>query len=250
VILSGLQTLEELGTDLAEDERQRIVHHGITAGDRMMALISSLLDLARLESGQMPLRVQEVEVEKLVATSVEEMKPWAKQRQLGLTAQFCVDVESVWADPELTRRVLVNLLNNAIKFSPPESTITIRVADGQDGMLAFSVIDQGPGIPAEWQQRIFDKFVHIEARTIGVTVGSGLGLYFCQQALRAQGGQIWVESGQSEGSTIHFTLPAAVRCFGDQHPHEQPMGNRVPSDKLMVLSPERPHRYTRLGNRS
>lgn len=210
VILSGLQALEELGTNLTEDQRRRIVRHGITAGDRAMLLISSLLDLARLESGQMPLRVQEVEVKELVATSVEEMKPWAELRQLGLTAQFCVDVESVRADPELTRRVLVNLLNNAIKFSPPESTIIVRVADGQDGMLAFSVIDQGPGIPAEWQEKIFDKFVRVETHDRGIAVGSGLGLGFCQHAVEAQGGQIHPQNGNGQGTSITFTLPCAA----------------------------------------
>jgi signal transduction histidine kinase len=210
VILSGLQTLKEIGAELAEEDRQRIVRHGIMAGDRMMALINSLLDLARLESGRMPLHIREVGIEELVTSSLEEMRPWAQQRQLILVAQYGVEGGSAQADPELTRRVLANLLNNAIKFSPPESTITVRVADGQDGMLAFSVIDQGPGIPAEWQERIFDKFVHVEAHDKGVAAGSGLGLSFCRHAVKAQGGEIHFQSNNGKGTSITFTLPHAA----------------------------------------
>jgi signal transduction histidine kinase len=69
------------------------------------------------------------------------------------------------------------------------------------------VIDQGPGIPVEWQPRIFDKFVSVEAHAKGATVGSGLGLTFCRQAVKAQGGQIWLDGKQSTGTTIHFSLP-------------------------------------------
>jgi signal transduction histidine kinase len=89
VILSGLQTLEELGADLTEDERQSIVRHGIMAGERTMTLISSLIDPARLESGKMPLQVQDLEVKELVGSSLEEMKPWAEQRHLTLPIAGC-----------------------------------------------------------------------------------------------------------------------------------------------------------------
>lgn len=210
VILSGLQTLQELGAELSEEDRRRIVRHGIMAGDRMLMLITSLLDLSRLESGQMPLHIREVGIEELVTLSLEEMRPWAEQRQLRLEVQYGVEGASVHADPDLARRVLTNLLNNAIKFSPPDSTITVRVRPVHNGMLAFSVVDQGPGIPAEWQQRIFDRFVTARAQEEGVMLGSGLGLSFCQHAVEAQGGQIYLEGRNGRGTTITFTLPCAA----------------------------------------
>jgi len=250
VILSGLQILEDMDTELTEEQRQRIVRHGIVAADRSMMLINSLLDLARLESGRMSLQVQDVGVEDLVASSLEEMNPWAEQRQLRLEAQFAARAGSVRADPDLARRVLANLLNNAIKFSPPESTITVRAEAPRDGVSAFSVIDQGPGIPEEWQARIFDKFASAKAYTRGVTVGSGLGLHFCQQAVQAQGGQIWLESEQGKGTTFRFTLPTADGCTDVRYPHHLQTRHRSPSSKLSVRSSERPYRSTRFGEES
>jgi len=246
-ILSGLQIFEEMGAELTEEQRQRIVRAGIIAADRSIMLINSLLDLARLDSGKMPLQVQDVGVEELVASSLEEMNLWAEQRQLSLVAELGTEVGSVQADPDLTRRVLANLLNNAIKFSPPESTITVRVEVLRDGMLAFSVIDQGPGIPEEWQARIFDRFVSVEAYTKRVTVGSGLGLHFCQRAVQAQGGQIWLESEQGEGTTIHFTLPTDGCRPDNRFPHHLQTRHEPPSSKLSVLSSERPYRSTHFG---
>lgn len=77
-------------------------------------------------------------------------------------------------------------------------------------MLAFSVIDQGPGIPKEWQHKVFDKFVHLETPTKGVSASSGLGLHFCQQAVRAQGGRIHLQHRNGRGTTITFTLPSVT----------------------------------------
>jgi signal transduction histidine kinase len=210
VILTGLQTLQEYGTNVTEEQRQMLVRNGITAGSRMLTLINSLLDLSRLESGRMPIQVDDLSVRDLVRCSLEEVEPWAEHRQLRLVAEFDTAVEAVQADPNLTLRVLVNLLGNAIKFSPHGTTITVRVASARADALAFSVIDQGPGIPAEWQRRIFEKFVHVEAHDTGIAVGSGLGLNFCQQAVKAQGGQIHLQDHSDRGTTITFTLPCAV----------------------------------------
>jgi len=208
------------------------------------------LDLSKLESGRMPVRVEDFDVRDLVKQSLEHVEQWAKQKKLGLVAQFDTQVEAIQADPDLTSRVLVNLLDNAIKFSPPESTITVRVAAVQDGILAFSVIDQGPGIPEEWQDRIFDKFISVEARTRGVAIGSGLGLHFCRQAVKAQGGQIWLETGQAGSTTFHFTLPTAGGRIGNRYSRKRQTRHKPPSNNLAVLLPERPHRYTHFGQES
>jgi signal transduction histidine kinase len=151
VILTGLQTLQELGAEATQEDQQMVVRSGIAAGGRMLTLINSLLDLSRLDSGRMPILAENVDVRDLVSGSLEEVGPWAEHRQLGLVAEFDTEVEVVQADRDLTLRVLVNLLGNAIKFSPPGSTITLRVAPAQADALAFSVIDQGPGIPEDWQ---------------------------------------------------------------------------------------------------
>jgi NtrC-family two-component system sensor histidine kinase KinB len=248
VVLSGLRTLEEMGTELTAEERQRIVHHGIMAGDRTVALLNSILDLAKLESGKMPLRVRDVPVRELVESALKEMGPWADQKQLKLEAQFGAGVEAVRADPELTLRILVNLLSNAIKFSPPESTIVVRVAAAWHSMLGFSVSDRGPGISKEWQDRVFDKFVQVEAFRQGGAVGSGLGLSFCRLAVVAQGGQIQLTSGQGKGTTFHFTLPTAGQGKGDRHSQRWTAWDHLPRRRPLALSDDRAYRHTRTGD--
>jgi signal transduction histidine kinase len=211
LILTGLQLLQEIGSKTMDETQQALINSGITSGNRMLILINSLLDLSRLESGQMPLQIGEVSVKELVRLSLEQVDLWARRNRDTLTAQLNTEIESVQADRELAVRILVNLLSNAIKFSPPESTISVRVAPAEVNMLAFSVIDQGPGIPKEWIEKVFDKFTQVEAHRAGATVGSGLGLNFCRLAVEAQGGRIWLESEAGKGTTITFTLPVAAQ---------------------------------------
>lgn len=103
---------------------------------------------------------------------------------------------------------MINLLSNAIKFGRPESAVTVRVTAGDTANLTFSVIDQGRGISKEWADKLFNRFVQVEAhKKEGILVGSGLGLVFCRQAVELLGGHIWLESKENEGTTITFVLP-------------------------------------------
>jgi len=165
----------------------------------------------RLESGLMPLQISEVNVKELVDLSLEQVALQAEQNQLTLATELNTDIERICADRELTVRVLVNLLGNAIKFSPASSVITVSVASTEANMLAFSVADQGPGIPKQWVRKAFDKFAQIEARQAGAAVGSGLGLTFCQLAVEAQGGRISLKSDSGQGTTVTFTLPTIMQ---------------------------------------
>jgi signal transduction histidine kinase len=114
---------------------------------------------------------------------------------------------AVFADPSLTQRIVVNLLNNAIKFSPQGGVITLQAAHASEGTVTISVHDQGPGIPVAWQRRVFAKYGQVSG---GKSGGSGLGLTFCKLAVEAQDGRIWLESEAGNGTTLHFSLPAAV----------------------------------------
>jgi len=173
----------------------------------MLTLINSLLDLAQLEGGRMPLQPGMVSVKELVEQSLQQVSVWAGRNRVALSFEPDASVETVYADHAVTIRVLVNLLSNAIKFSPPGSVVTVRTAPSDTNRVAFSVVDQGRGIPKEWRNRVFDKFVQVEARRAGSTVGSGLGLSFCRLAVEVQGGHIWLESEINRGTTITFTLP-------------------------------------------
>jgi signal transduction histidine kinase len=210
-VMTGLQTLQDIAGEAMDTVQKNLVKLCIASCNRMSTLINSLLDLARLESGQMPLQLSETSVKDLVESSLGQVALWAEHSHVTLTSQLEPDVERVCADPVVTERALVNLLGNAIKFSRPDSTVTINVTRPTHNEVAFSVADQGWGIPREWMGRVFDKFAQVEAGRMGSKVGSGLGLAFCRLAVEAQGGRIWLESAVGEGTTVTFTLPVSPR---------------------------------------
>lgn len=206
-VMTGLQTWQEVAGETMNAAEASLVESCLVSSNRMLTLVNSLLDLGQLESGKMPLQRSEVSVKDLVESSLDQVAMWAKRNQITLQPQLDAGVQTVYTDPSVTTRVLVNLLGNAIKFSKPESAIRIRVAPLSATMVAFSVTDQGYGIPTEWTDKVFDKFVQVEARKAGRSVGSGLGLAFCRLAVEAQGGRIWLESAVDKGTTVTFTLP-------------------------------------------
>ncbi len=112
------------------------------------------------------------------------------------------------ADSELLRRILVNIIGNAIKFSPEGGAIRVSVR-AEHRSVRVMVTDQGPGIPAEYHDKIFDKFGQVESRQTGRKYSTGLGLAFCKMAVEAQGGRIGLDSEIGAGSTFWFTLPIA-----------------------------------------
>jgi len=206
-ILVGLKALQRAGHATLDANQRTLVETAIGSGDRMVTLINSILDLSRLDHGEMPLRIQDIDVGELVGASVEQVTLLAAQKHVAIMPEVEADAATIRADADLTLRVLINLLVNALKFSPADSTIRLRVARDGQYTTTFSIRDQGPGIPRGWAKKVFDKYKQIEARKHGVAVGSGLGLTFCQQAVIAQGGRIWLESGVGKGTTICFTLP-------------------------------------------
>lgn len=178
---------------------------------RMMLLIDSLLDAAALEAGRLSLRPSAVAVDELITTAKEQVSLTASRNRQEIALRCRAEGLSVRADREVTARVLVNLLGNAIKFSPPGSRILIDAAAEGDGEVSVVVENPGPGIPAPWVARVFDKFSQIEARKAGAAVGSGLGLTFCRLAIEAQGGRIRVESEVDQSTRVTFTLPRTDR---------------------------------------
>lgn len=207
-VMIGLETLQEINAEIDDPMQMELITTCRLSGQRMLTLINALLDLARLERGQMPLQLEPVPAHSLVETAFAEVAAWAGQKGLVLRPQFSPEALQVQADAEVIVRVLINLLSNAIKFSQPTATIIVRVSPFEKGQVAFSVVDEGAGIPKEWAARVFDKFVQVDARKTGQPLGSGLGLAFCQQAVEAHRGRIWVEGGITRGTTITFTLPA------------------------------------------
>ncbi len=207
-VLTGLQTLREMRNGKMDESEQEMLDMALISSNRMLTLINSLLDLPRLEHRKMPVERREVSVDELVNNSLAVVALWAAQNRVQIVYEGDPRVTTVIADPDITARVLVNLLSNALKYSPPDSTITVRTRLSPDGMVTFSVTDQGPGIPPEWVDKVFDKYAQVEARKEGAS--TGLGLTFCQLAVEAQKGRIWIESEVGKGTTVLFTLPAGT----------------------------------------
>lgn len=210
VVMMGLRTLLELDNENLTPDQEHVLKTSLSSCNRLLVLINSILDLARLESGQMPLQPADVAVGPATCSVIEPLHLWAQQRKVSIVAHVDDGVTSVLADPVLLERILVNLLSNAIKFTREGTGVTLHVARHEPGMIAFSVQDQGPGIPQEWAGKVFDKFAQTGSGAgTGKRYGSGLGLHFCRLAVEAQGGRIWLESEIDRGTVITFTLPAA-----------------------------------------
>jgi histidine kinase len=140
---------------------------------------------------------------------IEQVLDWFQPHAQGchLVADLPGDSLRIWADPDRVEQVLVNLLTNAAKYSPPESTITVRSQLWQDPLrVVVHVSDEGIGIAAEHLPHLFDRFYLTEDSDKGV----GLGLPICRGLVEAMGGEIWVVSEQGQGSTFSFTLPVAA----------------------------------------
>lgn len=207
-ILSGLQTVATLG------DEDRTLHKALLEGaqegaQRLLRMVNDLLDVTRLETGQLPLNPEAVSTEEILHEAVTTVEALVAEKELQMTIAPAEAGLRAFADREITRRVLVNLVSNAIKFTPPGGTILLAATPRED-VLEFSVTDTGPGIPREHQERIFDKFYQVESRARGDRLpSSGLGLTFCRLAVEAHGGRIGVESEPGRGSRFWFTLPIA-----------------------------------------
>lgn len=225
-MLTALRTIEWLdkqGQAPLTAIQRRSVERTSDSAERMVHLVDNILDVSRLESGQMPLAPAAITVNKLVEKVVDSQLLLATEKQLMLTYDVEAELPPAWADGELLERILQNLLDNAIKFTPEEGHVTVmahRVA-GEDEeeedeteptFIQISVADTGPGIPPALQRRLFQKFVAGDEQD----AGSGLGLAFCKLAVEAHGGDLWVESRPGEGSTFTFTVPAAEDRMREQ----------------------------------
>ena len=169
---------------------------------RLQELIDNLLNLSQVEAGALRLRREPLQIERLVRSIVRQ----AGEQMDGLLVQASIPqtLPTIGADPRRVEQVLLNLLDNARKASPPGGTVTVSAAV-EAGELQITVQDQGPGIPGSERERVFDRFYQ-GARPPGAG-GSGLGLAICRALVEAHGGRIWVHDGSAPGAQLRFTLP-------------------------------------------
>jgi two-component system, OmpR family, sensor histidine kinase VicK len=174
--------------------------------DRLIRLVSDILDIERIESGRATFQLRPEDAGELVTRSVESMSPAAEAAQVRLTC----DAESlpVEVDPDRIQQALTNLVGNAIKFSDAGSEISVSVRPREQEAL-FSVRDEGRGIPADKLEKVFQRFEQVDVSDSRQKGGTGLGLAITRSIVRQHGGRIWVESALGEGSTFYFTVPLA-----------------------------------------
>jgi signal transduction histidine kinase len=177
--------------------------------DRLIRLVNDLLVLSRADSQALVLNRERFDLGVLVRACAEALEPSAHTQRV--TLQVDAPSASVNADPDRIRQVLVNLLDNAIRYSPPDQSVRVKISSGADG-VTVSVRDQGPGIPLAEQTRVFERFYRADksrARETHRAAGAGLGLSIAQVLVEQHGGRILLESRPGQGTTVCFTLPAA-----------------------------------------
>ncbi len=189
-------------------------------------LINSLLDLSRLESGRFQVNRKLIPVRDTFIEPVKSFHSLARDKNITLNEDIPEQLPEMEVDGERLRQVVINLLGNAIKFSDPGGSVTVKLAK-QPGQLLFQVSDRGIGIPEEAKPHLFERFYRAEGEM--VRGGTGLGLYISKQIIEAHGGRIWAESKLGEGSTFNFTLPFAGKG-GDGNGKENSGHRRRPGD--------------------
>jgi two-component system phosphate regulon sensor histidine kinase PhoR len=170
-------------------------------------MVSELLELTRIESGQVPLKIKTAKPCKLVNRAVKRLGEQAERAEINLTINCPEDLPKIYADTSRLGQALSNLVHNAIKFTPEGGEVIVSAQQNVD-VVEFSVKDTGVGIPSDDLPRIFERFYKADvARSEG---GTGLGLAIARHLVEAHSGRIWVESTVGQGSTFYFTIPIVM----------------------------------------
>ena len=199
-----IELLLDDGSELTESQRRFL---GIVDrnSERLLALVSDLLFLAQIEAGKLAIDVSTVDLGRLVAECIEASSPDAEARGIQLSAQL-TPLAKLEGDPARLSQVLDNLVSNALKFTPAGGRVEVRLAE-QAGAAVLEVVDTGIGIPADEQQRLFERFFRSSRATETAIPGSGLGLTITKAIVERHGGRIEIESVENEGTTVRVVLP-------------------------------------------
>jgi PAS domain S-box-containing protein len=204
-------TLRRRDVDFDEDTRQEFLQVIEEETDRLTRLVSDILDVSRIESGRMELKKRDFDVSRLAHMIIGKLQSQFSNHVINLVSPDSVD--PVCADPDKIEQVFVNLVDNAVKYSPAGGEITLSLEQLQH-RVECGIHDSGVGIPPEHLPHIFEKFHRVDNRATREVYGTGLGLYVSKSIVEAHGGTIWAESELGKGSTFRFTLPLSARAGG------------------------------------
>ena len=198
------------GVEPADPENLQVM---LAQSERLGRLVDQLLELSRLESGDLHLRREPIRLSPLVSQVVSEIAVTRRGHDVALEQEVPADLPAVFADPERVHQVLFNLLDNAVRFTPAGGRVTIS-ASRHNGSVDVAVHDTGPGIPAEHLPRLFERFYRVDTARSRDDGGTGIGLAIARSVVEAHGGRIWAASEPGHGSTFTFELPAAPAVEG------------------------------------
>jgi two-component system phosphate regulon sensor histidine kinase PhoR len=204
-------TVETLRDGAVDDPevRDRFLETVEDETDRLIRLVNDLLVLSRADSAALNLQRQPLDLVDLARATTSKLAPQARVRDIALKVEAGPGVPQAMADPDRVEQVLVNLLDNACKYSRPGGTVTVLVEETQGQQLRVEVQDQGIGIPAEELPRIGERFYRADRARSRVEGGSGLGLAIAQALVEAHGGHLTLQSEEGQSTVASFTLPTA-----------------------------------------
>lgn len=209
VVLSNVQLLQYNVNEnnINREELLRGLQVSRNSIKEMTFLINSILDVSKLEAGEMPVSLTDISTLHFIKNIYEQYAIQAREKEIHLTIEYDSDDIKAKADKALLNRIIQNLLSNTLKHTKAETEVTLS-AKKEGRNIVFCVADNGPGIPDEYKDKIFDKFFQIYIGRKRKKYSIGLGLAFCKMAAEAQGGKIWVESREGEGSSFKVALEA------------------------------------------
>jgi PAS domain S-box-containing protein len=195
-------------TGVLNEKQSRYLVRIKSNADRLGRLINELLDLSRIESGKIDLIPANLPIVSLAREVAEVLRPIAAEKLISLEVSHNGDEVFAWADRDKITQVLVNIVGNAVKFTPANGKVTITVEQPEQKSVTVSVRDTGPGIPEDEADKIFDKFYQVARVNKEKTKGAGLGLAISKALIEMHGGNLWIESEVGKGSVFSFTVPA------------------------------------------
>jgi len=206
-VLATLEMLIDRDFGTLNDQQHNALEDAESKAEDLLALIGDLLEVSRIEEATMTLDLQKIAPDALLSEVLHEWSIRFQQEQASASFDVSEDAPAFEADKGLLKRVIGNLVQNALTHSANAVTLQLSARRDGDGVL-FTIADNGPGIPPEYHDLIFRKFERVKNPTIPRTRSSGLGLAFCKLVVDAHGGRIWVQSaGEGKGSAFHFSLP-------------------------------------------